>query len=134
MTTHQHSRSVLLLFFCFLTSIIYSQKTPEEVRAIKEKILKDPNVSSVLISGERQTPSMIVFKASPNSYTKDKAGLLLADYLSVRPGTDQLQQSKRSSLFNNFEVIEFQQYFKGIRVEHASYKALVKNDNILYLN
>jgi len=135
MAKHLLSYSVSLLACIFIFSQIINgqnQKTKSEL--IKERILSDPKVSAIQISLERQTPSMITFTGKSVAYSKEQTGSLLAGYLAIRAGTDYLQPTKQTSLVNNLEVLEYQQFFRGIKVEHGVFKAFVKDGKIVLLN
>ncbi len=127
------SRLLALLFLILLSYFSQAQKTPEQLDQVRRKILADPKVKSIQINVERQTPSLIVLKEN-QSYGKDQASSALSNYLSLRNGVDKLDPIKQSKLNSNFEVIEFQQYYMGIKVEHARFKALVKNGVIQFFN
>jgi Zn-dependent metalloprotease len=125
-----------MLILCLTLLLFYtakSQKTPQQIDDLRKKVLADPKVAAVGISEERQTPSLIVFKQN-SGYTKDQASLALRNYLNLRGGTDDLIASKTNTLNNGFEVVEFQQYYKGVKVEHARFKALVKNGVVQFFN
>ncbi|HZI54880.1 MAG TPA: hypothetical protein VFD56_14295, partial [Chitinophagaceae bacterium] len=128
------SCSVTLLLFLIVSEKTHSQDENAKTEQTRKKILADPKISSVSISDERKTPSLITFKQKLPSYKKEQAAGLLSGYLSVRSGTDQLLVEKQSSLPNNFEVLEFQQYFRGVKVEHGRFKALIKDGNIVLFN
>src|SRR5688572_28330491 len=126
-------RLLLPVLFLILSVPILAQENQKKSEAIRQKILDDPKVAVVRISDERQTPSMIVFHRQL-AYNKTRASSLLADYLEIRSGIDKLDISRQSLTTNNTEIINFQQYFKGLRVEHGGYKALVKNGDIQLFN
>lgn len=118
------------LFF----SIACAQKTPEQIAETKRMILANPRISSVEISNQRQTPSLITLNQSAGTYSKTQASGVLAQVLNLRSGVDYLMPLKEISSFNNIEIMDFTQYFKGVKVDHASFKALVKNGSIVFFN
>lgn len=127
-------RRMLILCLSFICAFAASaQKTPQQIDDVRKKVLADPKVAAVSISEERQTPSLIIFKANAG-YAKDQASLALRNYLDLRGGTDDLIATKTSTLSGGLEVVEFQQYFKGVKVEHARFKALVKNGVVQFFN
>lgn len=128
------SFSMLVISIFIITSAIYGQDQSSKIGNLKEKILTDKKVNSVIISTERETPSLISYSGKSNSYSKSEAANVLSGYLSVRQSVDQLQQVKQTSLPNNFEALEFQQFFRGIKVEHGIFKALIKDGNIILFN
>jgi Zn-dependent metalloprotease len=125
-------RVTTLLFLLFSISAL-AQKTPQQLEAIRQKVLKDVKVQAVQLSEERQTPSVITLKAG-QSYSKAQAKGALASYLGLRSGTDNLVVVRETAIGDGMEVVEFQQYYKGIKVEHGIYKALVRNGQVRLFN
>lgn len=123
--------SLLSLFS--LTNVLHAQTEPNRSEASQRAVLSDPKVASVLISPERETPATIVLKKG-QSYGKDQAVSALSNYLSVRNGVDELRPYKTNKISSDLEVIEFQQYYKGIKVDRAGYKALVKAGAVQFFN
>lgn len=124
--------AALCLAFCFFYPT-KAQKTPQQIEDIRKKVLSDTKVSTITISEERQTPTLITFKSN-TSYSKEQAPMALQNYLELRAGTDELKPDKTTRISTNIEVAEFQQYYKGIKVEHARYKALIKNGSVQFFN
>ena len=120
---------VLLLSFI----LVYAQKTPQQLEETKKKILSDPNVKAVQFSTERQTPSLIVLQEK-NGYSKDQAKAILSNYLALKPGVDVLMPTKQTKLDQHIEVAEFQQYYKNIKVDHAAFKAFIKDGAVQFFN
>lgn len=134
----------LLLFMrkrCFLTIFLlyslsfslHAQKNLQQKFALEQKILADKKVTGVNISDERETPSSIFFDFAKPGYKEAEAPALLRNYLSLRPGYDNLEVAKQTVLNAGLHVKEYQQYFKGIPVAYSRYKALVRNENVLML-
>jgi len=111
-----------------------AQKTPHQIAEQRQKILTDPRVSAVQFNEERQTPSLITLKSAQQAYSKAQAPLVLNNYLNLRPGIDELRARREVIVTSTLSVIEFNQYYKGIRVEHSRYTGLVKNDQVLLFN
>jgi Zn-dependent metalloprotease len=127
-------RRLCLLLLCALSfTYSFSQKTRQQLEDVQKKILADPKVKAVQISEERQTPSLIVLKEH-ETYGLDQIPTALTNYLNLRTGIDNLVSIKQVQLPSHVEVAEYQQYFKGIKVEHARYKALSKNGKVQFLN
>ncbi|HUQ96189.1 MAG TPA: hypothetical protein VM010_00885, partial [Chitinophagaceae bacterium] len=103
------------------------------MEALRQNVMKDARVQSVLLSDERQTPSVITLKPG-QAYNKGQMKAALSRFLSLRPGIDDLVSVRETSLPDNIEVVEFQQYYKGIKVEHGIYKALLKNGQVRLFN
>jgi hypothetical protein len=126
-----------LLFYGMLPHVmlicsqkIYSQNQNSKIDQFRKHILADAKVSFVQMSDERQTPTLIAFKQKAQLYNKSQAASLLSDYLSLRTGVDNLVITRQTTVYGDIDVIEFQQYYKGIKVEHGGFKALVKDNNI----
>ena len=124
----------ILLLALFISEKNYGQLDKVKEEKLSKKILADPMVAAVKISSERQTPSLIVFAARSVTYPKDNAAFLLKEYLSVRPGLDELQTAKQTELPGNFQVVEFAQYYKGVKVEYGGFKVLAKDGGLLLMN
>ncbi|HET6994541.1 MAG TPA: hypothetical protein VFI06_06150, partial [Chitinophagaceae bacterium] len=125
--------SLWLLNFLSISIISFGQKSPQAIESIKKKILADQKILSVEFSTERQTPSLILMDPRHGSYSEKDGSSLLTGWLNMRPGIDQVTLSRTIHLKNNFETVEFQQSFKGVRVEQGRYKALVKNGIIQFV-
>jgi Zn-dependent metalloprotease len=123
-------RCRISLFMFFLLPVLsIAQKTPQQIEEMKRKILADPEVATVKVSPKTQSPFLIQLKLQSKAYDKSEAKPVLENFLSVRPGTDLLKMDKTSRT-GSMEVLEFQQYFKGIKVDRAKYKALLTNGNV----
>ncbi len=129
----RYRKLCLLLTFALSFTFSYSQKTPQQLAEARTKILADPTVKSVEINEERQTPSFIVLKEN-QVFNKEQASLSLATFLNVRPGIDNLTSAKQIKLKSNIEVEEFNQYYKGIKVEHANFRAMSKSGTVRFFN
>jgi Zn-dependent metalloprotease len=129
------SKQWLLIFSCTLFFInSFAQKTQQQLEALRQKVLSDQMVSQLEISAERQTPSLIVFGSErPTRYKKAEMPQLLQSYLSLRAGYDNMVPVKETRLFQQLQVPEYQQYFKGVKVEYSRYKALARNEDLYYL-
>jgi len=125
------SKVLSLLCATSLAFATYAQRTPD---AARQHVLSDPKVASTTISEERLTPSFIAVKANGNGYSKSQARLALANFVGTRAGIDDLVAKREVRLYGNMEVLEFHQYYKGIKVEHSRYTALVKNGEVLFYN
>lgn len=121
-------------FFCtiFFSSFTYAQQ-PGPFQETEKRIMSDSKVESVVLSKERETPLLISMKTG-NSYPRAQAAVTLENFLNTRAGIDFLKIDKQSKLQDDIEVVEFQQYYKGIKVDRAKYKALVKSDFVRFYN
>jgi len=132
--THRLHRCGILLLAILIFQVSDGQIDQAEEQRVTKKILADPKVSAVKFSGETQNPSLIVFNHKVSAYPSDKAEALLTDYLSVRPGVDQLKRTKEADLPGSFRVVEYGQYYKGIKVEYGVFKALSKDGGLWMMN
>jgi Zn-dependent metalloprotease len=123
-----------LLFVLIYTLPTKAQKTPDQIQAQKQQILKDSKVTGVQFDQERQTPSFISLKATQQTYSGDQSRFVLTNYLNIRNGVDDLVSSREVKLANTFSVVEYHQYYKGIKVEHARYTAFLKGGQVLFFN
>ncbi|WP_165871564.1 M4 family metallopeptidase [Flaviaesturariibacter flavus] len=101
--------------------------------AARKAVLGDPKVARMALSPERETPSLIVLRAG-EGYGRDYVASALGKYLSVRSGQDELRPANVQQVGNSLEVLEYQQYYKGIKVDRAGFKALMKNGTARFFN
>jgi Zn-dependent metalloprotease len=125
---------VLTLLCATAMSLTSSAQNTNEALAARQRVLADPKVASVNISEERNTPSLIALKENGSNYSKAQARQALTNYLNLRPGVDDLVQKREVRVNSAFEVMEYQQYYKGIKVEHSRYTALIKNGEVAFYN
>lgn len=126
--------SIALFALTAISLSSFSQKNTAELQQQRQKILSDKHVAAVTLSAERQSPSLITMDTKKAAYKKADALPLLKNYLNARAGIDELLPAKQTAMKDAVEVLQFQQYFKGIKVEHGSFKALVKNGDIQFFN
>lgn len=131
--TLSYSKGLLLLLSLTVTFLATAQKSQQQIEDARQKILSDHKVQSVSISSERQTPSLIRFKENQGIY-KGEVKASLENYLAVRPGFDQLVPVKEVKLSAGAEVIEFQQFFRNVKVEYAAFKAFIRNGKAELMN
>lgn len=133
----QNVRMRRILFFVSILSVHFfslAQKSPQQIQDMKKNLLNDPKVALASFSEERQTPALI--KLNPNGPGSAAADIksTLNKYLTLRPGMDNLVQKKQTGLTPTVNVLEFQQFYKGIKVDRAGYKALVKDGQVSLLS
>ncbi len=134
MNLHVFTRRLLFLPLAFIFFTAIAQKTPQQIQELKQRLLTDPKVAVVVVDAERQTPSFISFKKGGGSISKNELRQKLGGYLNLRGGIDDVKLSREVSASGNFGVVEFHQYYKGIKVEHSRYTALVKGTEVVLLN
>lgn len=126
-------RLCALLLFVLCSTAIQAQKTPQQIQELRQKLLSHPNVKEAQISEDRQTPSFISLK-SQNNVSSPEAKTLLTTLLETRPGVDELREVRQVQTDRTFKVIEYNQYYKGIKVDRARFTALVKNEQVKFFN
>lgn len=123
-----------LLPFLLLFSLISNAQKTGKLDELRLRILSDAKVKTVNFSGQRQTPDFIAFNTGVNNYSASQASVALNNFLGVRGNIDFLKIDKQFNLNEKAEVIEFQQFFKGVKVDLAKFKAFVKEGKILFFN
>ncbi len=132
---HFLSKRALVLFVifpCFFT-VVNAQKSDQQLETMRRKVLSDSKVSEVFLSKERGTPSLISFGLQKGAYSREQSPTLLGSYLQLRSGIDKLVPVKETGLQNEIFVGQFQQYYKGIKVEHGIYKTLARQAELQFL-
>ena len=123
----------ILLIAILLPLYTIAQKTPSELEKVRNRVLQDPKVEHVVLSEERQTPSFIRLNKS-DTYLKAQSFDIIEQYLGVRRGLDNLEYERLTKLPNGSEIVEFIQYFKGVRVEHSKFKSFISLGKIQFLS
>lgn len=125
-----HGRHMLLLLLLF-PALLHAQKTPQQIEESRKKILADPEVLVVSMSPQTQSPSIIRLKSQSREYDRAEAKPVLEHYLSLRTGMDILKQDKETRN-GNLEVVEYQQFFKGVKVDRAKYKVMLNDGYVSF--
>jgi len=132
-TDYSRLIALILLILCIALSI-NAQKSLPSIVEWESQLRRNPNVTAVQISTERGTPSAIYLSSAPSkSVTTGETNTIMEDLLSLRKGTDALQFKKSAQYHDNIQVDRYQQYFKGIKVEHGEYLALSKQAQLQVL-
>jgi len=111
-----------LLFFVLPCSVFAQGKSVKT---------NDPAIARMEASEKTAAPFSILFK-SDAAIAATAAEDVFVKYLGLRKGTDELKAGIVND-FNDVRITRYQQYFKGIRVEHGSYSIAAKAGNISYL-
>jgi Zn-dependent metalloprotease len=120
-----------LLLAVSATGTLQAQTLTQRGLEARTHVLSDGRVSAVSMSGQRQTPSSIVLKEGRGN-SHDQVLPALSAFLNVRNGVDELRSSGATTVTPALGVLSFQQYYKGVKVDRAGYKALVKNGIVHY--
>lgn len=110
-----------------------AQKSPQQLDEIKKQVLSDPKIEAVELSAQRQTPSLIVVSRK-NGYPSAQALPVLSKALNLRTGVDALTPVRAQKVSRHADVISYNQYYKGVRVDRAGFRAFVKDGNIAFFN
>ncbi len=123
---------LLLAGAVFMSGSLYAQKTEVQKEAILQRIRADHRVADVQLSADRETPALIKF-GNGGVVSRSQALPQLIQYLSLKPGVDELRNSKVTNPSPHVQVQEWQQYFKGIPVEYGTYKAIIQDENAVLM-
>lgn len=95
--------------------------------------LEAPDDQVLRMEANRKTnaPFSILFKET-TTYRSTDAQQLFVKYLGLRPGTDELRAGTVNT-FGNVVLTRYQQYFKGIKVEHGSFTLAAKDSRASYM-
>ena len=103
--------------------------------AQKNTFESDPKISKVEINAIRETPSLIVFDwQAQDAYTEKDVRPLLQRFFNLAPGQCELGSVKRTEHVAGAGFERFQQYYKGIRVEHGQFTAFTRKGLLISLN
>lgn len=134
--TRFNKSSLWLFIICIGLQILpgFSQNKKALLENEKNRILSNPKIEFVEFSEERATPAFIKLKGENSGALGKKAGLLLENLLNIRPGVDLMKEDKIQKLDESNEVLEFQQYFNGVKVDRSKFKAFVQNGFVKFYN
>ncbi len=124
----------LLIFFTLQFLPGFSQNNKAYLEGEKNRILADSKIESVEFSTERATPSFVKLSTEHGEVSGSQAAAVLNKILNTRTEVDLLTADKKQKIDAATEVVEFQQYFKGVKVDRAKYKALVQNGQVGFFN
>ncbi len=128
-----HTNLLCLTIFSLFVFVAHAQKSPQQLQRMREDLLKDDKVETVGISPTRQTPDFIKLKTT-TKLKKETAKPTLVNYLKLRNGVDELVEMKGIQSSTAESVVKYQQYFKGLKVDRASYGAFIKNGMVNFYN
>ena len=118
----------LVLTFGLLLAFNWVQSQELKNNLYENELLKDSRVEKVIIDPEKGTPSMI--KVNNLNPAVNSAKSLLASFLQLRAGTDELREFRIIPNKEDVDVIKMQQYYKGVKVEHGKYTTIKSNGSI----
>jgi Zn-dependent metalloprotease len=129
----QSFRGAAIMLALAIPQFLSAQQDQRALEESRKKIEADPRVETVSFDDSRHSASMIVLKKNQGQ-KREEALTALGQYLGVRGGIDQLQPGRTQQPMTGFEVVEFKQYYKGIPVDRAGFKALLKNGIVQFYN
>ncbi len=129
MKTPLFKGNCLLLIMNIAAISLFAQRTPQQIEEIKRKIYADPVVKNVSISPLTQSPVLIQMDHKRMTYDRSTAKQKLENFLELRLGIDALQLDKQVYT-TTLEVQEYQQYYKGIKVDRSKFKAFFNYGNV----
>lgn len=92
---------------------------------------KDESVQSIEANRKTTAPFSVLFKEN-SSYKAIDAQQVFVKYLGLRQGVDELRQDIVNK-FGEITLTRYQQYFKGIKVQHGSYTLADKAGKVNYI-
>ncbi|WBO83868.1 M4 family metallopeptidase [Hymenobacter yonginensis] len=110
---NKYSTATLLLLGGLTTSAL-----AQDFSRVQAKTLNDDG-----------TPYLVQFRADGNAYKLQEAGTLLREQLQLT-ADDQLLPAKSEADQLGFVHEKFQQYYKGIKVEHATYSVHARQGQV----
>jgi len=115
-----------LYIFTILSLFIFF---PGVILAQQKDLKNDPSISNFEMNAKTPAPFSVLFKEEAG-YSQADALQLFSKYLAAKPGELKL---KTHEVTNDITVDRYQQYFKGIKVEHGSYVAVGKTGKVSYI-
>ncbi|MBS1496644.1 MAG: M4 family metallopeptidase [Bacteroidetes bacterium] len=116
---------MLFTVSCILTNSVFSQGTFRQVN--------DLAVQSIENNRKTDAPYSVMFKET-NSFKKTDAQQLFVKYLNLKNGTDELRFLKDDNdKVNDITISKYQQYYKGIKVEHGTYVITSKKGRVSFM-
>jgi Zn-dependent metalloprotease len=104
--------------------------TAQSSKSVK-KLKTDARVQEVSYDQNRGTPKLITFKDVNNLVSKQQIVPYLTAALSLdNSSTTLVIGEKGHKNTTNIETIKLQQFFKGIKVEHGIYSAILKEEKV----
>lgn len=120
-------RKLLSIFFLVSTLTVFGQSKTE---VFNEKNLKSNSaVQSYSIDEERQTPSIIKLDQNAN-ITTDMVIDFLHSVLNIDNSNYVISEDKSVQLKTGGEIVSYNAAINGVKLEHGSYKAMIKNNKV----
>ena len=107
----------------------YCGLAQESLKAI-QKLQDENKVTSYLMNKDRNTPYLVKFDGLTTQRTNKAEGSQLIRNVLGLNNTVTLGKKSETGLSSSVGVERFQQYYKGVKVEHGNYTVLSKSDMI----
>lgn len=121
-----------LLVLILISSQVSGQEIEKRIQKEKVRLEGDARIRRVSISTATGTPSFIQLKEQGLETVQSME--MLQSFLELRTGVDNLVPTKHTTLKHEMATMDFQQYFKGRKVEHAIFRTFVKGNRVRFLN
>lgn len=125
-------RMLLAATSLFVTATVFSQESTRQ-NQMKENLRKDTRVRTFEIDPLKKTPSFVAFKNS-TKLQRSSTATTLKNILSSRAGIDDWKQKTATNHVSGVSIEKYQQFYKGIKVEHGQYMASSFNGELQSLN
>lgn len=119
-------KTLRLFFLTICCAISYTGFAQGKFRQVA-----DPAVQSMEDNRKTTAPFSVLFKDDVPYKTKD-AQLLFNKYLGLKMQTDELRYLKNDDN-GDITTARYQQYFKGVKVEHGNYIITAKKDKVSFI-
>lgn len=121
-------KAVLLPLLFILTLSSVAQKTQQQLDESRKKLTADPSVKSVQFSEVLKTPSSISF--TPGTQNRSTVAASLKKYFELSESNN-IRLISSTEMKGNITVDKYQQFFKGIIVEHSAYSVISKGSDVI---
>lgn len=119
-------KNLYIIILAFIAFIPFNTLAQGKIIASKDK-----DVISIEAGRKTAAPYSVLFK-NDAAYKPADAQQLFSKYLSARPGTDELRAGM-INILQGITLTRYQQYFKGIKVEHGSYTIAAAGEKVSYM-
>ncbi|MEJ8844941.1 M4 family metallopeptidase [Lacibacter sp. H375] len=125
-------RMLLTVTYLVMVTAAFSQENLRQ-NQMKENLRKDNRVRQFEIDPLRNTPSFLSFKTT-SVISQNEAAATLRTTFASRTAIDDWKQTSLTKHATGITVQKFQQYYRGIKVEHGQYMASAVNGRLQSLN
>ncbi|MFN8306354.1 MAG: M4 family metallopeptidase [Ferruginibacter sp.] len=123
---------VLLSATGIRAQVIQAKPGNNKISTFQDRIRQEPRIADYSVDPKRGTPEFIRFNEVA-SFDISQADEMINRFLPVRKNVDNLARIKNDAAYGNIEVIRYQQYFKGIKVEHGNYIVTAKDNQLSFM-